>query len=221
MGTGPGRMSDQNHDTQRLDATVHMNLDDAQQTPPAQPAPPRQPSLIPPLWSLLLMLVVVLATVGGVVLLIYVLGNRETPPPAEPQVVVLTAPPEPTRTLPPALIGTVAPPSNDSNGAVPNFALEGPTLPPVYLSPTPDVISVGRQIAVINVGENGLNVREAPGINNALVFTAAEGSVLEILAGPESTRNDGFTWWRVRDVFTNQEGWAVQLYMEVQPESTP
>jgi hypothetical protein len=52
---------------------------------------------------------------------------------------------------------------------VPNFQL-GATLAPVYLSPTPDTLSVGRQIAVINVGGSGLNVRMAPGINQAITF---------------------------------------------------
>jgi hypothetical protein len=209
-------MTEHEHDTQRLEPTIVINPSDPAQPP--QPPLPRNPSFIPPLWSLMLMLLFVFGIVGGVVVLVYALGNSTAPPPAKPQVVVLTAPPEPTRTPQPAIVGTIAPRSDDDSRAIPNFALEGPTLPPVFLSPTPDIISIGRQVAVINVGENGLNVRAAPGIENALVFTAAEESVLEILAGPESTRNDGFTWWRVRDLFSGQEGWAVQLYMEVQPE---
>jgi hypothetical protein len=211
-------MSDPKRDTQQLNQTVHMSATES--GPSRRNRTRTRGSIIPPLWSILLMLLTVIGVSTGVVLLIFSIGGN-TPPPVEPSVVVMTAPPEPTATSVPLITQATQPPANPNGSIpVPDFVLEGPTLPPVFLSPTPDSISIGRTVLVINVGENGLNVRSAPGITNQLLFTANQGSLLEIIGGPETTRDDGFTWWQVRDVFSNQEGWAVQLYMDVQPETT-
>ncbi len=178
----------------------------------------RSTSFVPPLWSMALMLVGVACVSGGVVIGIWLL-RAEMPPQSDPIVIVVTS--ERTVTAPAA---PSAFPSNTpafSGGVsipLPTFELEGPTLPPVILTPTPDTVSVGRTVEVINVGENGLNVRVAPGTDQTIEFAAAENTFLEIIGGPEDIREDGFTWWRVRDPFSGQEGWAVELYMEVQPE---
>lgn len=189
-------------------------------TPRSRRAPMarRSTSFVPPLWALALMLLIVAGVSGAVVVGVYMLGG-EMPPQQDPIVIVVTAPPtDPPAALPsafptqtPAFTGGVSVP-------VPEFALEGPTLPPVILTPTPDVVTVGRTVEVINVGENGLNVRSGPGLDNPIVFTAAEDTFLDIIGGPEDTPDDSFTWWRVSDPFTQQEGWAVDLYMEVQPQ---
>ena len=173
---------------------------------------------LPPLWSFGLMIVLVglcvCATLGAII----VLGGRQTPPPTTPQLELLQAQPNeslPTQTvlptLPPQLVQVAV-------SLVPNYQLNGPTLAPVYLSPTPDTISVGREVAVINVGESGLNVRIAPGINQAVTFESPERTLLTIIDGPSSASEDAYTWWQVQDPFTGQQGWAVDLYMEVQPK---
>lgn len=171
-----------------------------------------------PLWSIVLMLLGVIAVSGGVVLLVYIIGGA-TPAPTDPIFVIVTSPPTET----PAITNTPPPvPTLANNGVdmpIPNFALEGPTLPPIFLSPTPDAISNGRIVQVVNVGEAGLNIRSAPGIENALLFTARENTLLEIIAGPETAREDSFTWWQIRDPFSGETGWAVDLYMNVQPET--
>jgi len=179
----------------------------------------RNTSFVPPLWSLALMLMGVACVSGGVVVGIWLL-RAEMPPQSDPIVIVvtsdITATPAPAPSAfpsnTPAFSGGVSIP-------LPTFELEGPTLPPVILTPTPDVVSVGRTVEVVNVGENGLNVRVAPGTDQTIQFTAAENTFLDIIDGPQDIREDGFTWWRVRDPFSGQEGWAVELYMEVQPES--
>ncbi|MEO0561140.1 MAG: hypothetical protein AAF125_03450 [Chloroflexota bacterium] len=197
-------------ETQNLGETKHMET----ASPPTSRPPRRKGSFIPPLWSLLVMVVFVALAVGALVLGVYALGATSVAD-APPQVVVVTSPPDATAT--PVVVASPTISGAVGGAAVPNFALEGPTLPPVFLSPTPDVISLGRRITVNNVGSGGLNVRSGPGIDSALVFISSEGSTLEIMAGPESAREDSFTWWRVRDPFTGEEGWAVDLYMEVQP----
>ncbi|MEO1439932.1 MAG: SH3 domain-containing protein, partial [Chloroflexota bacterium] len=179
----------------------------------------RNDSFIPPWWAFVLMILGVGAISALVVLGVYMLGG-DTPPESDPIVMIVTSEP-PTSTAPaapsafpsstPAFVEGVSIP-------VPEFVLEGPTLPPVILTATPDVISIGRTVQVINVGETGLNVRSNAGINNDIVFAAAENAFLEIVGGPESATEDSFTWWRVRDPFSQQEGWAVDLYMDVQAE---
>ncbi|MFZ4814423.1 MAG: SH3 domain-containing protein [Phototrophicaceae bacterium] len=166
-----------------------------------------------PLWSLLLMLLCVGAVVFAGVAALYAVGGR-IPSISTPQVQIATAPPERLQAD-----ATPLGVSGFLQGAVPspNFVLSGPTLAPVYLTPTPDVITLGRTVLVVNVGESGLNVRQTPGINSELLFTARENSLLEVIDGPRAAENDGFTWWQVRDPFTQQAGWAVDIYMQVQP----
>lgn len=179
----------------------------------------RENPFLLPLWSIALMLLGVVAVSGGIVLLVLILGGAE-PTPTDPIFVIITAPPSEIPSItdtPPPPPSPVITTANDL--PLPNFALEGPTLPPIFLSPTPDTISVGRMVQIINVGESGLNVRAAPGINNQLLFTARENTLHEIIAGPESAREDSFTWWQIRDPFSSETGWAVDLYMEVQPET--
>jgi hypothetical protein len=197
---------------------MEITMTDTQ--PPMPPTPYRW---IPPLWSIALMLfgviIVIISLIGSLYLI-----RRPTPQEAAPQVIVQTASSiELAALLPEATVPAVAPMSPaTSTPQVPFFTLLGPTLAPVYLSPTPDTISIGRMVMVQNVGENGLNVRSAPGIDNALIFTARENALLEVIAGPATARNDSYTWWHVRDLFTNEDGWAVDLYMQVQPpEVTP
>lgn len=180
----------------------------------------RSTSYMPPLWAIALMLFGVVAVSAAVVALVYFLGGRSSPT-SEPRVVIVTAPP----TDPPAIAPSAFPsntPAFESGVTVPlpDFALEGPTLAPVYLSPTPDQISIGRTVLIVNVGDVGLNVREAPGINNTLRFQAPQNSLLTIIDGPQQATEDSFTWWQVRDPFTGQTGWAVDLYMEVQPDDS-
>lgn len=188
-------------------------------TPVSAPTRPSLTAYLPPIWAILLMLMVSALLTGGVLFALTLVGVRSAPP-STPQVILLTAPPS----QPDTFAGQPTPPSAP-NLALPTapaaFALVGPTLPPVFLSPTPDVISIGREVRVINVGSSGLNVRQFPGISNPLMFTAREGSTLQILDGPRSAQNDGFTWWQVRDPFTGETGWAVDVYMQVEPITSP
>ena len=190
----------------------------------------RSASFLPPLWAVGVMLLLVVMVAAGVVGLVYLLGGNNPLEPAEPIVIVVTgAPTTPVSattapdTAPSVTVAPVRGGGERENidESVPNFVLEGPTLPPVFLSPTPDSLSVGRTVRVINVGEGGLNVRSSAGIDNEIQFRADEGSLLDVVDGPVTDTGDGFTWWQVQEPFTAETGWAVQLYMDVQPEVSP
>ncbi len=206
--------------TRTLDDTVD-------QIPPVQrvQAPPQGPSFLPPLWAVGLMLLCVVGVSGGIVAVVLFLGGN-TAEPGEVDFVIVTAPPTafappadaapaiqvqggPTPTLLPDFAG-------EQRGAAPSFVLEGPTLAPVFLSPTPAIIAVGSQVQVVDVGANGLNIRNNPGLGGTLLFAAPEGTVYEVIEGP--TLAGGLTWWRLRDPFSREiVGWGAASYLEVNP----
>ncbi len=186
------------------------------------PRPPRRPDasgsgLYLPWWSLALMLVGVLVVSFGLVALVYLLGNPTgTVDSATPIIRIITA--EPTSATAQQLPTAQSPATQVVTGgsAPSSLALDGPTLEAVQFTPTPAPIAVGIQIAVEGVNENMLNVRQAPGISNAVVFRAEEESVFMIAEGP--TQADGFTWWRLQDPNDpTRSGWAVANYLRVLP----
>lgn len=195
-------------------------------TPPPpryRPRPPQKPrtqsdsGLYLPWWSLALMLVGVLVVSFGLVGLVFLLGNPTgIVDDATPIIRIITA--EPTLANSQQLPTAQSPATQVISGAsVPsNLSLEGPTLEAVQFTPTPIPITVGAQIAVEGVGENMLNVREAPGIGNAIVFRAEEEAIFTIVEGPSQA--DGFTWWRLQDPSNaTRTGWAVSNYLRVLP----
>lgn len=191
-------------------------------TPPRRRRDPRDSGLYLPVWSLALMLVFVIAAAFGIVALVVGIGGGIAAE-SDPVFVIITAVPSPTPQSGsvPQDTGTVPqslPTSTDvPPGAVPTFALEGPTLAPVFLSPTPDIISVGRTVLVVGVNPQELNVRDAPGITDTnIVFRVPDGTRFTVVAGPEFI--DGLTWWQLQDITNpSQVGWAAENYLQVMP----
>lgn len=179
----------------------------------------RDSGLYLPLWSVLVMLIVVIAAAAGVIALIVMAGGRQ-PEPGEPVVVIatpeptFTAPPdanipEPTATLP-AVQGATF------EGPLPTFALEGPTLPPVVLSPTPIQIQVGATVIVD--ASDGLNIRDAAGLSTNILFRADDQTRFTVIGGPSSV--DNLTWWQVQSpIDPTQTGWAAADYLRVAQSS--
>jgi hypothetical protein len=186
----------------------------------ARPSPRRQDSgLYLPLWSVLVMLVIVIAAAVGVVVLIVTVGGRQADG-GDPVVVIVTSaasptpPPDantppPTATIPAVQGATVI-------GALPTFALEGPTLPPVVLSPTPIQIEVGATVVVD--ASDGLNIRDGAGLQTTILFRADDQTRFTIIGGPTSV--DNLTWWQVvSPIDPTQTGWAAADYLRVLPPS--
>ncbi len=162
-----------------------------------------------PAWSVMLMLVAVFAIAALIVFLVVYLGGNAAPG-GEPRVVIITAVPSDT---PAAGADAAALPTLDlgsnASGPLPTFALEGPLLPTIPVSPTPTRINIGSTVRVVNVGTTGLSVREAAGTTNERLFVAQEGDTFLIIDGPESI--DNLTWWRLRaSDNTERIGWAVE-----------
>lgn len=207
---------------------------------PPPPPPPRRPSqplpratrrqgrarsrrdsgLYLPLWSLALVLLVVMGMVAGLVLLVLSIGGNEAP--EAPPVVIVSSPVPTDRpagfaaspatpTIPPELDpisgGNPPPP-------VPPLRMAGPTLPAVEFTPTPLNISVGRQVRVVGVGAQQLNVRDVPGVTGStVIFRAEEESMFNVVGGPQQA--DGLTWWQIEDPFNlTRTGWAASNYLQ-------
>lgn len=206
--------------------TVTSGTGHTRRIPP--PPAPRQPNpvparprrgIFPPIWAVLAMLVAVMACVGGLVALFIALGGRAAPG-GESRLVILTADPAllvssgntsilMTATLAPGFAPQIQPPST--------YIMLGPTLPPPAITRTPESVSVGKIVTVIDVGDQQLNVRDVPGVmGSSVIFRSPEGTRFMVTEGPHLV--DGLTWWRIQDPSDNSRtGWAASNYLQVVP----
>lgn len=126
-------------------------------------------------------------------------------------------------TLPtPTIIRLTAPPSPAASptGSLPT-PTPIPTLTPVPtrdLSAPPSEVAVGYYAQVSGTGQAGLTVRGGPSTDNVRVMRAAEGSLMLVLDGPESSGD--FTWWQVR-LLDGTEGWVAGEFLTPVPAPTP
>jgi len=172
-----------------------------------------------PAWSIAAMLLIVIAIVVALVTLLITLGGG-TPASGDPRVVIITA--VPTETPLPSLATvtsnpTAIPQAGRSTGGtiipVPEFALEGPTLQPIIFTPTPLTIAVG---VTVRNDADGLNVREAPGLDQTILFQAEQNALFRVISGPEQASD--ITWWKIEDPSDpTRSGWAAADYLIAQP----
>ncbi len=159
------------------------------------------------------MLLLVFGITASIVMLAITLGGGK-PSPGQPRVVIITAAPSNTPAATPetpVAITSLPTLEGGFQGAVPTFALEGPTLPPVFLSPTPVTINIG--VTVI-VNTDNLRVRPDPSLDNKELFFAKLGDRFTVIDGPR--QGSGLTWWQVQDsVDPTKKGWAAADYLDV------
>lgn len=231
-------MSDYLDDTGEMSSTQPLRspdrpvsrADTPQRVPTVPPNEPRKRKrrdrsrspLYLPVWSIGLMLLLVIGIAGGVVLLLLTLGGGVAPA-GEPRFIIITAAPTETpsiNTQTPAFITAPAPTSAQAGEAsipLPTFALEGPTLPPVVLTPTPLTITVGAPVIIART--DLLNMRDQPGLNTTVIDQAVEFEQFTVIAGPEQV--DSLTWWQIQDqIDPTRTGWVAADYLVVaQPGS--
>lgn len=203
--------------------------------PPASAAPPARPPgkrkrapappsagksanpLYLPLWSVAAMLLFAFCGTFTIISAVLLLGGNRAPG-GEPRVVIITAAPSPTFNAEsppdPTATSNLLPPDGNS-GSLPTFALEGPTLPPVILSPTPVTIAIGQTVIV---KEDQLRLRSAPGLDGELISYLALGARFTITGGPQQA--SGLTWWQVESPTQPlMRGWVAGDYLD--PEIEP
>jgi hypothetical protein len=170
-----------------------------------------QSALYLPAWSVGLMLLLVFGITGAIVMLVITLGGQSTPG-GQPRIVIITAQPSDT---PNAQQATATSPGIEAlpsfQGLQPTFGLEGPTLAPIVLTPTPITIAIGETVIV---NSDSLNIRKDAGLNQTLLTTAVKGDRFKVLDGPKQA--DNLTWWHIQDtVDPTREGWAAADYLDV------
>lgn len=163
-----------------------------------------------PAWSVGLMLLLVFGIVGAIVLLVITLGGQNAPS-GEPRIVIITAEPSSTPDASLATATSGVQPLPSFQGPVPTFGLEGPTLAPIIISPTPLSITIG---ATVVVNSDQLRIRPQPNLDNRELFFAVEGDQFVVIGGPE--RGSDLTWWQVEDPDDpSRTGWAAADYLDV------
>ncbi len=188
--------------------------------PERRPPVRRESGLYLPVWSVALMLLVVFAVASGMILLVIGLGGN-TAPESGPRIVIVTA--APTAADGSGQLLSVSPTipvqfEQSSQTQPPSLALQGPTLEPVVLSPTPETIAVGKRVLVVDAEDSGLNVRSGAGLDNDVRFIAENGDTFTVIGGP--TQANSLTWWQVQDPSnTERTGWAAASYLHVIPQS--
>jgi cytoskeletal protein RodZ len=80
---------------------------------------------------------------------------------------------------------------------------------------TPSGLAVGSTAWVRKAGGQGLNRRDAPGLNSNVQDSLAIGTQLTLQEGP--VQADGYTWWRVQ-ASDGRVGWVAGEELVTQPE---
>lgn len=180
---------------------------------------PKDSALYLPWWSIALMLVGVIivsfGVVGGVILLGGSMGFVAEP---SPIIMIVTADQSAISSASTQTANQQVPSTEIISGqnAPANLDLQGPTLAPVQLSPTPAAVQIGSTVIVEGVDANTLNVRSIASLTeSSILFRAEEGEIFTVIEGPE--QSDGFTWWQIQDpADVNRIGWAVSNFLTVQ-----
>jgi hypothetical protein len=98
--------------------------------------------------------------------------------------------------------------------ALPTVAPLPTATPTPKPTPTPSVpteIKVGVYVKVVGAEADELSYRSGPGLNYARLSIVKDGTILEVLEGPEEA--DGYIWWRLEDE-DGFIGWAAEDWLE-------
>lgn len=169
-----------------------------------------------PWWSILLMLGTVAVVAISIVGLVFLLGGN-IPPDSDPRIIIVTAmPTQPdTYTLEPGAptpTSPLLPAQGVAPGALPTFALEGPTLPPVILSPTPRTINID---SIISITDTDVRLRDVAGLNSNVLAFLQRGERFRIIGGPQ--RADNLTWWQVVAISDpSRTGWVASNFLQLE-----
>lgn len=135
------------------------------------------------------------ALVAVILLLVvaFVFSRRSAQPEPSPTAIVVT----PTPTLVPR------PTATGPMEVLPTAAVGATEEAPVTTAPA-DTIAVGGYVRV--AAPAGLSFRMNPATAGALIQVLDTGITLKVVGGPQEA--DGYTWWQLRTLDDDQEGWS-------------
>ncbi len=183
----------------------------------------QNPLYIPIRWFLLVLTIVLIA-IFGTIILIFSLRGEAASPALSSAIEIVTA--EAKQVGESINVGESVPSTNAASAdariilaaetpAI--LELTGPAVPTVIITSTPIPLAIGVQVAVYNVGNDELNVRNIPSLKDSdVLFRAAEGTLFNVIGGPQQA--DGFSWWQLHDPQFEVIGWAVANYLQAVPE---
>lgn len=214
-------------DTDKLEKTERIEVSDSPK-PPRQPQrrnlpyrqPPQQPNPLPPWWSVLLTLLLACMGVASIAVLVILLGNQNMADSSPRLEITRVTENLNTNNIAQLVTPTIPPEFNNQIMPTADLVMSGPTLPPPPITPTPEAIELNKIVAVIDVGEQQLNVRDQPGVlGTTIVFRAPEQEQFLIVDGP--TQADGLTWWFIQDPNNpSRAGWAASNYLLPIPQES-
>jgi hypothetical protein len=80
--------------------------------------------------------------------------------------------------------------------------------------PQPGVVNIGAYVQIHGTGNDGLRVRNEPGLQSTVRFVAIEAEVFYVVDGPKDV--DGYTWWHLVAPYDETvRGWSVSNYLQV------
>ena len=80
-------------------------------------------------------------------------------------------------------------------------------------STTSKFFALGELVRVYGTSGDGLRLRSAPDLGSKILLVAPEDEVFILQDGP--AESDGYRWWYlVHPFYEDQEGWAVERYLD-------
>lgn len=134
---------------------------------------------------------------------------EETPLPSPTATATLQVSPTSTATRLATATHSVTPSPTYTGTPPPTATVTDTPSPTASATPTM-TIAVGGRVKVSGVGTTGLRLRSGPGVDFITFKIIEEGTILEVLGGPEKA--DNYTWWRLKDD-KGVIGWAASDWL--------
>jgi hypothetical protein len=88
------------------------------------------------------------------------------------------------------------------------------TTAPLPTVPSMGPLTLGALVQITGTGNDGLRLRQSPGLDGQILFVAIEAEVYRVTDGPKEV--DGYAWWYLVNPYQESvQGWGVGNYLAV------
>ena len=159
----------------------------------------RERLVLPRPWLIIIGVLSLIGIIGILLLLVFLLLRACAP--SGPAVLA-----SPTVQPTPVAVETPLPVAFTPTPSTPTPTATFTPLPPTPTPTLPTEIAVGGYVRVVATA--GVNFRESPGVDQALIRLLENGEVLKVVGGPQEVGE--FTWWQLEDRREKKVGWAAE-----------